>query len=102
MEVNVLHFIVAIIIVITFIVTTFLSLLVSKRWGRRKAMLASFVVNACLLGIVAAILYEMDAKEFLKNTNSLSALLLAVPVLSWINCFVIMQKSKTYTSNRMR
>ncbi|MEK4522074.1 MFS transporter [Psychrobacillus sp. FSL W7-1457] len=102
MEVNVLYFIVAIIILITFIVTTFLSLLVSKKWGRRHAMLTSFGVNACLLGIVAAILYEMDAKEFLKNTNSFNVMLLAVPVLSWINCFVIMQKSKTYTSNRMQ
>ncbi|MER2263005.1 MAG: MFS transporter [Psychrobacillus sp.] len=102
MEVNILYFIVGIIILITFIVSTCLSLLVFKRWGRRKAMLTSFIVNACLLGIVAAILYKTDAKEFLKNTNNFTVLLLAVPVLSWVNCFIIMQKSKAYTANRMQ
>ena len=65
-------------------------------------MLTGFIVNACLLGIVAVILYELDAKEFLKNTNSFTILLLGVPVLSWINCFVIMQKNKAYTANRMQ
>lgn len=101
MEVGVLYFIVATIIIIIFIVTTFLSLSVLRRWGRQKAMLTSCIVNVCLLGIVAAILYKVDAKEFLKDTNSFTFILLAVPVLSWINCFVIMQKSKTYISDRV-
>lgn len=57
-------------------------------------MLTSCIVNVCFLGIAAANLYAMDAKVFVKLTNSFLIILLSVPILTWIDCFVIMQKSK--------
>lgn len=88
-----------VILLSTFILSTYLCLVLPRNWSRARVVVFSFLLNAVVLGSAFFILYKIDARTFLKDDQGLFwglgivVLFIFIPIITWMNMIAVQQKS---------
>ncbi|MCU9613135.1 hypothetical protein OEV98_06165 [Caldibacillus lycopersici] len=89
------------IILVSFFASTISSLWILKRKENKWSALAvAFIVNSLILSIATMFLYKTDSQMFHKQMEGLFAslgvlvLVFFIPIITWINYFIIMGVKK--------
>lgn len=77
------------------IVSTYLCLVMPRKWSRARVVVFSFLLNTVMLGSAFFMLYKIDAHTFLKDDQGLfgglgiTVFFISIPIITWMNMIVI-------------
>lgn len=79
--------------------STYLCLVIPRKWRRARVVVFSFLLNAVVLGSAFFILYKIDARTFLKDDQGLFGglgiivLFIFIPIITWMNMIAVQLKA---------
>ena len=90
-----MNFTLLVVLVSSLIVSTYLCLVMPRKWSRARVVVFSLLLNTVMLGPTALILYKIDVYTFHKDVQGLfqslgmALLLFFIPIVSWINMIAL-------------
>ncbi|MGN7385793.1 hypothetical protein [Sporosarcina sp. SAFN-015] len=100
--------IVIVILLSTLIVSTYLCLVMPKKWGRARVVVFSFLLNTVVLSSAFFILHKIDARTFLKDDQGLfgslgiTVIFIFIPIITWMNMIIVQIRNYGLKRSDMR